>query len=111
MHNGAMAITLTIKQVPEQLAERLRERAAAHHRSLQGELMFILHESLDGAGARVSEPETPTHTAKRSSKAAPTHGRRLTLEELWERSRQLGKRSESESTPIIRQLRDERHRR
>lgn len=33
---------LSIKDVPPMLAERLRQRAARHHRSLQGELMSIL---------------------------------------------------------------------
>jgi plasmid stability protein len=37
-----MAVTLSIKNVPDDLAQRLRERAARHHRSLQGELMAIL---------------------------------------------------------------------
>jgi len=37
-----MPVTLTIKNVPEQLAEQLRLLAAAHHRSLQGELMAIV---------------------------------------------------------------------
>lgn len=34
--------TLTIKDVPEPLAEQLRQRAARNHRSLQGELMAII---------------------------------------------------------------------
>ena len=37
-----MPVTLTIKQVPDALAERLRLQAAQNHRSLQGELMSIL---------------------------------------------------------------------
>ena len=37
-----MAVTLSIKNVPDELAQRLRERAARNHRSLQGELMAIL---------------------------------------------------------------------
>ncbi len=37
-----MSVTLSIKDVPEELARRLRERAAQHHRSLQGELMAII---------------------------------------------------------------------
>ncbi len=38
--------TLSIKNVPSSIAERLRRRAARHHRSLQGELMAILEETL-----------------------------------------------------------------
>jgi plasmid stability protein len=37
-----MAVNLSIKNVPDQLAEQLRRRAARHHRSLQGELLAIL---------------------------------------------------------------------
>ena len=42
IHNGVMAVTLSVKNVPEKLAERLRQRAARNHRSLQGELMACL---------------------------------------------------------------------
>lgn len=37
-----MAVNLSVKNVPEALAARLRERAERNHRSLQGELMAIL---------------------------------------------------------------------
>ncbi|HET8747962.1 MAG TPA: Arc family DNA-binding protein [Ramlibacter sp.] len=37
---------LSIKDVPEELAEALRQRAARNHRSLQGELMAIIHEAV-----------------------------------------------------------------
>lgn len=40
-----MAVTLSVKNVPSELAQRLRERAARNHRSLQGELMAILEEA------------------------------------------------------------------
>lgn len=111
MHNGCtMAVTLTIKQVPERLAQKLRERAAGNHRSLQGELMHILFEAVE-ENVRAAEPDAPAYSQKRTAKKVPAHGRRLTLQELWERSRKLGKRSPSESATIVRQLRDERHRR
>ena len=42
-----MPINLSIKNVPDGLAERLRRRAAASHRSMQGELMAILEEALE----------------------------------------------------------------
>lgn len=44
---------LSIKDVPEDLAEALRQRAASNHRSLQGELMAILHQAVRGTGATV----------------------------------------------------------
>ena len=40
-----MAINLSIKDVPEEVAERLRARAARNHRSLQGELMAIVEQA------------------------------------------------------------------
>jgi plasmid stability protein len=41
-----MAVSLSIKNVSEELAEALRVRAASHHRSLQGELMQILETAV-----------------------------------------------------------------
>jgi plasmid stability protein len=35
-------LNLSVKNVPESLAQKLRERAERNHRSLQGELMAIL---------------------------------------------------------------------
>ena len=43
-----VTVNLSIKNVPEKLAERLRLRAARSHRSLQGELMKILEEAVSG---------------------------------------------------------------
>jgi plasmid stability protein len=46
---------LSIKDVPEMLAQKLRQRAARHHRSLQGELMAIVEAAVGGsAGAPAS---------------------------------------------------------
>lgn len=41
-----MAVNLSIKNVPEHLAQKLRKRAAKNHRSLQGELISILETSV-----------------------------------------------------------------
>ena len=40
-----MPVNMSIKNVPDDLAERLRQRAARSHRSLQGELLVILEEA------------------------------------------------------------------
>jgi plasmid stability protein len=45
---------LSIKEVPEDWAEALRQRAARHHRSLQGELMAILEQAVRGAEGAAS---------------------------------------------------------
>ena len=42
-----MPVNLSIKNVPDHVAEELRRRAARHHRSLQGELISILEEVAD----------------------------------------------------------------
>lgn len=44
-----MPVNLSIKNVPDELASRLRKRAARNHRSLQGELMAILEQTVADA--------------------------------------------------------------
>ena len=62
-----MAVNLSIKDVPDDIAERLRQRAARNHRSLQGELMAIVEQA---ARAESAPP------ARARSAAAPTPGER-----------------------------------
>ena len=38
-------VNLSVKNVPDELVERLRKRAKRHYRSLQDELMAILEEA------------------------------------------------------------------
>jgi plasmid stability protein len=40
-----MSVNLSIKEVPDTLADRLRLRAELNHRSLQGELMAIIERA------------------------------------------------------------------
>jgi plasmid stability protein len=49
-----MSINLSIKNAPDQVVQRLRERADRNHRSLQGELMAIIE-----AAANEDRPATP----------------------------------------------------
>jgi antitoxin FitA len=77
-----MAVTLSIKNVPDDLAQRLKERAARNHRSLQGELMAIL-ESVDA----------PSATSR--------------IDEIYDRVRASGLRTpRGEAAKIVRQDRD-----
>lgn len=46
---------LSIKDVPENWAEALRQRAARHHRSLQGELMAIVEQAVTGSAGSPAE--------------------------------------------------------
>ena len=78
-----MPVNLSIKGVSDDIAEQLRARALRHHRSLQGELVAILEESVRGP-------------------------KRLTSRDLLERVRDLGLRTPAESAKIIRRERDAR---
>ena len=75
-----MPVSLSIKDVPDTLAKALRERAAANHRSIQGELMHIIETSVRAKPFRAYA--------------------------LLERARALGISSPSESTEIVRKDRD-----
>ena len=55
-----MPVSLSIKNAPDDVVERLKQRAARHHRSLQGELMAILEEAV-----RASRPLTPDEVIQR----------------------------------------------
>jgi plasmid stability protein len=42
-----MSVNISIKNVPDKIADQLKKQAAKNHRSLQGELMFILKGALE----------------------------------------------------------------
>jgi antitoxin FitA len=42
-----MPVNISIKNVPDKIADQLKKQAAKNHRSLQGELMFILEGALE----------------------------------------------------------------
>lgn len=74
-----MAVTFSVKNVPNDVAERLKERAARNHRSLQGELRAILEEA--------------AHV--------------VTVEELSLLARRIGLRGKAgESAAMLREVRD-----
>jgi plasmid stability protein len=111
-----MPVTLTIKQVPDRVAERLRARAAGSHRSLQGELMAILEAAVNEAPLAAAEREPPaygsaTQKARGVDARRPPKERKLTLAEVWDMGRRMGLSSPPESVEIIRKTRDERYRR
>jgi plasmid stability protein len=55
---------LSIKGVPEEQVARLRERAKANHRSLQGELRALIEEAAGTAPRRLSVDEIATKVGK-----------------------------------------------
>jgi plasmid stability protein len=76
-----MPVNLSIKNVPDALADRLRGRAERNRRSLQRELLVILEEAAGtGIGPR----------------------------EALQRVRALGLRTPSESARLIREMRNAR---
>lgn len=119
-----MPVDLSIKHVPDALAERLRRRARKHHRSLQGELMAILHEATSTpqltATTRVRE-QPPAESAYAISRkpgwdVAPRSestlmiredrdGRGFTVKDLYEYVKTLGPGTPDESTGWIRKER------
>jgi antitoxin FitA len=91
-----MAVNLSVKNVPEDVAELLRQRAARNRRSLQRELLSILEMAVGrGAGGGAS-------TASAAPRAA------LTIDELAEISRRLFPSGTESSVGYLRQLRDRR---
>jgi plasmid stability protein len=85
-YNGSVPVSLSIKNVPDEVVEKLRVRAQRNRRSLQGELLEVIEKAAD---------ETPV----------------LTIQEIYERAKARGLSSKAgESVRIIRKMRDDRTR-
>ena len=78
-----MTVNLSIKNAPDEIVQRLRERAARHHRSLQGELLAIIEAAV--------RPATPASPA-----------------DILAEVRRLGVSTPSDSAALIRADRDAR---
>ena len=81
MECSAVPVNLSIKNVPDEVAEKLRQRAKINHRSLQGELLALLQDSVEPAS-------------------------KLNARELLQLVRDTGLRTPRESTATIRAIRD-----
>lgn len=75
-----MPVNLSVKNVPDDLVEKLRKRAKHNYRSVQGELMAILEEA-----------------------TGPT---KLSVDEAEKHLRALGFRTGDDSRTWVRELRD-----
>lgn len=78
-----MPVNLSVKNAPDPLVRRLKERAKRHRRSLQGELLVILEEAV-----------------RRDESLDPS--------DILEEVRRLGLRTPGESARMIRKDRDAR---
>ena len=78
-----MPVSLSIKNVSDQVVERLRARAARNRRSLQGELLDLIERAAD---------EVPTISARA----------------VYDRIRKLNLPTGESSAEIIRDMRDAR---
>ena len=120
-----MPVDLSIKRVPDALAERLRKRARRNSRSLQGELMAILQDAVQSpppsATATTVREQRPAYAARppatrdiapRSESALMIRedrdGRTFTVRDLYEYVSSLGPGTPDESTAWIRKGRSSR---
>ena len=109
---NAFVANISIRDVPEAVAETLRRRAARSRRSLQGELMLIL-ERAAAETDRQEVAQEDTQEASQAQRALTTRSSPRTLEDVIRSLRsQLGVTvaTPSTSTAIIREMRDARHR-
>jgi plasmid stability protein len=84
---------LSIKNVPVELAEAIKAKASANHRSLQGELMAMLTANVGTFGPR---PTAHSPSALASRSAIEAQPRTQSLEEIDAALRKL--------FPIVKQL-------
>jgi len=118
-------VDLSIKRVPNALAERLRKRARRNNRSLQGELMSILQDALNSTSSEATEavgeraPATTAYATMPGWDVAPRSesalmiredrdGRTFSVSDLHDYVRSLGVRTPDESTAWIRKARASR---
>lgn len=91
-----MPVNLSIKNVPDELADKLRARAERNHRSLQRELMAILEQA--------TQPGGPALVPDVLGPPKP----RLSVDEVLERARRISPGGSPSSVDFIRQSRDGR---
>ena len=125
LHSGSipMTTTITVREVPDSIAKKLKARAERNHRSLQGEIMAILFDAAAAAPRIVAERQTvyviePAAVPEQAGNGVPVRkrkastdrlsGRRLSLRDLWERGKASGLSTPSESVEMIREDRDSR---
>lgn len=116
-------VDFSIKRVPDDVARRLRRRAERNHRSLQGELLAILHEAAAEPPATppsfVRERAAPAYRSTTRRRIAPAsesaliirqarEGRTFTIADLHAFAKAQGLRTPDEATEWIRKERTRR---
>jgi plasmid stability protein len=89
-----MAVNLSVKNVPDALADKLRARAERNRRSLQREMLSILEAAVDERAPTALLPPAPPRT--------------LSIEEVAARARELFPHGTASSVAWIRAMRDSR---
>ena len=89
-----MTVSLSIKNVPDDLAQLLRARAARNRRSLQRELMLILEQAAASC-----------HTIALSETGSERTSRRMPFKAIFARARLLFPKGTSSSVATIRPMR------
>ena len=96
-----MSINLSIKDVPDEVADRLRARAVRNHRSLQGELMAIVEQAAESQEAAAKATLTRLDRGlQRGTKS---------IEQVAEDARRRFPKGTPSSVDFIRAMRDSRH--
>ena len=97
-----MSVNLSIKNVPDELAEQLRRRAESNHRSLQGELMALLEAALAPRSAEQSRRPYVVGAGEVNQEKSE-----VSLREIWADARRKGAGG-GDSVGMIRDMREER---
>jgi antitoxin FitA len=93
-----MTVSLSIKNVPDDLAKRLRARAERNRRSLQRELLSILEQAATEPGAPVAVRADRLPSAQC-----------ISIDEAFARARRLFPSGTPSSTGLLREMRDGRY--
>ena len=98
-----MGVNLSIKDVPDDVADRLRQRAARNHRSLQGELMAIVEQ------ASLAEGSSALGAPAASAMGRGWTAGWKTIDQVAAEARQRFPGGTPSSVDLIREMRDTRY--
>lgn len=95
-------LNLSIRNVPDEIAELLKARAQRNHRSVQGEIMAILEEATSGGpGLRDQQ-----RAFLREGNQPVSDVRKLSIREIAQWAKLAGVKTGRDATQMIREDRD-----